>query len=493
MSVAERLSALTPEQRALFEALRRRQQESQAAKPLLPPPVRRVTGPTAAGDWPLAIDQERLWRMHRENPALVSWNVDAASRMRGEIAVPALAAALRELIRRHAAWRATFPVVDGRPVQRIVESAELDFALIDVSALPAERREAAGRRALFDRTRAVFDLERGPLVRAALVRTAAGEHLCLLTVHHIATDWITFQIAFQELMALYDAARAGHLSPLPEPALQFPDYAVWERERWSGETLREYAEFWGAELAGFPLAFDLPGDRPRPPVQSQRGGMIPFTSGPEPAQRLRALARREGVTTFMALLAVVDALLFRLTGREKLVVGSNSANRPRPELEPVVGLFLTQVPFAVDLAGDPTFRELLARVRKSSLAAYTHQNLPFDKLVEILRPEPDPSRNPVVQVLLLVLAGQSHGGGDSVDSEAVPLFDGNSRWDLMFGLYDYDDLGFSGPVEFNADILDGSTVERWLGLFRRILDRVAADPDARLSSLPSLPPLAETA
>ena len=156
----------------------------------------------------------------------------------------------------------------------------------------------------------------------------------------------------------------------------------------------------------------------------------------------------------MALLAVVDALLFRLTGREKLVVGSNSANRPRPELEPVVGLFLTQVPFAVDLAGDPTFRELLARVKKSSLAAYTHQNMPFDKLVEVLRPEPDPSRNPVVQVLLLVLAGQSHGGGESVDSEAVPLFDGNSRWDLMFGLYDYDDLGFSGPVEYNADILD---------------------------------------
>ncbi len=135
-------------------------------------------------------------------------------------------------------------MVGGRPVQRIVESAELDFALIDVAALPAERREAAGRRALFDRTRAVFDLERGPLVRAALVRTAEREHLCLLTVHHIATDWITFQIAFQELMALYDAARAGTLSPLPEPALQFPDYAVWERERWSGETLREYAEFW---------------------------------------------------------------------------------------------------------------------------------------------------------------------------------------------------------------------------------------------------------
>jgi hypothetical protein len=410
--------------------------------------------------------------------------------MRGDLEVPALAAALQELVRRHAAWRASFPVVAGRPVQRVAGHVGLDFAVIDVTALPAERREAEGRRALFDRTRAVFDLERGPLVRAALVRLEVREHFCLLTVHHIATDWITFQIAFQELMALYQAARTGAPSPLPEPALQFPDYALWEREQWSGEALRDYAEFWRHELAGFPLALDLPGDRPRPPAQSQRGGMIPFTSGPEPAHRLRALARREGVTTFMALLAVVDALLFRLTGRERLVVGSNSANRPRPELEPVVGLFLTQVPFAVDLAGDPTFRELLARVKKSSLAAYTHQNMPFDKLVEVLRPEPDASRNPVVQVLLLVLAGQSHGGAGSVDSEAVPLFDGNSRWDLMFGLYDYDDLGFSGPVEFNADIVDRATVERWLGLFRRILDRVTADPQVRLSRLPSLAEIA---
>jgi non-ribosomal peptide synthetase component F len=221
-------------------------------------------------------------------------------------------------------------------------------------------------------------------------------------------------------------------------------------------------------------------------VQSQRGGMIPFRSGPEPAARLRALARREGVTVFMALLAAVDALLFRLTGREKLVVGSNSANRPRPELDTVVGFFLTQVPFAADLSGDPTFRELLARVKRSTLAAYTHQNMPFDRLAEALAPEPDPSRSPVVQVLLLVLNGQSHSGDGEIDSEAVPLFDGNSRWDLMLGLYDYEDLGFSGPVEHNADILDRATVERWLGLFRLILDRVTADPDARLSELPSL-------
>ncbi len=484
MSVIDRLSSLTPEQRALFEALRRKQQEAATARQ--PPPVRRVTGPSGAGDWPLSIDQERLWRLHQENPSLASWNVDAASHMWGDLHVPAFTAALRELIRRHAAFRASFPVVGGKPVQRVAGQVDLDFSLIDLTALPVERREAEGSHALFDRTRALFDLQHGPLVRAALVRLAEQEHLSLLTVHHTATDWITFQIAFQELMALYEAARTDAPSPLPEPALHFPDYVLWEREQWSGEALREHAEFWRRELAGFPLVLDLPGDRPRPPRQSQRGGMIPFRSGPEPAARLRALARREGVTVFMALLAVIDALLFRLTGREKLVVGSNSANRPRPELDTVVGFFLTQVPFAVDLAGDPTFRELLARVRKSTLAAYTHQNMPFDKLAEALAPEPDPSRNPVVQVLLLVLNGQSHGGDSGIDSEAAPLFDGNSRWDLMFGLYDYEDVGFSGPVELNADILDRPTVERWLGLLRLILDRVTADPDVRLSGLPSL-------
>ncbi|HYX26352.1 MAG TPA: condensation domain-containing protein, partial [Thermoanaerobaculia bacterium] len=290
----------------------------------------------------------------------------------------------------------------------------------------------------------------------------------------------------RELMVLYEAGRAGRASPLPEPDLQFPDYAVWERQWWSGEILADYTELWRRELAGFPLVLDLPGDRPRPAVQSQAGGMIPFSTGPEAAQRLRALARREGVTPFMALLALVDALLFRLTGREKLVVGSNSANRPRPELETVAGLFLTQVPFPVDLAGDPTFRELLARVKRASLLAYGHQNMPFDRLLEALAVAPDPSRFPVVQVLLLVLEGESHASAGTLDSAAVPLYDGNSRWDLLFGLYNYEDLGFSGSIEYNADVFDPSTVERWLALFRRILDQVTADPDLRLSALPAL-------
>jgi hypothetical protein len=476
MSVADRLSALSPEQRALFEKLR--------ARPVVrtPPPVQPVSGPTGVGDWPLSFDQERLWRMHQADPTLVSWNVDAGSRVRGELDLPVFLAAFRELIRRHAAWRTTFSTLEGQPVQRVHPWLEPHVSFLDVSALPEPIREQAGHAAIYDHTRTPFDLERGPLVRMALVRLAARDHLYLVTIHHIVTDWITYQIFFGELMQVYEALRSGRTSPLPAP-LQFPDYALWERDWFQGEVFDDEARFWRQALEGFPLVLDLPADRPRPPIQSQRGGLFRVRVGAERTDRLRALARGEGATMFMAVLAVLNALVWRLTGREKIVVGSNSANRPRPELEPVAGLFLTQVPFATDVSGDPTFRELLARTKKTALAAYAHQNVPFAKLIEALGIEPDRSRNPVVQILLLILEGQSHGQSGDLDFEPVGLYDGNSRWDLMFGLYDYHDEGLSGPLEYNADLFEEATVGGFLELFYRLIDAMTAEPEVRLSEV----------
>jgi hypothetical protein len=472
MSVVDRLSALSPEQRALFEKLRQKQPRARAL-----PPVRPVSGPTGVGDWPLSFDQERLWRMHRENPSLVSWNVDAGSHVRGPLDVPRFLAAFRELIRRHAAWRTTFPIVDGRLVQRVHPWVEPAVSVIDVSALPAEMRERAGHEAIYHHTRDPFDLERGPLLRIALVRLAVGEHLYLLTIHHMVTDWITFQVFFQELVQIYEGRR------LPLPPVQFPDYALWEREQYQGDVLEEEARFWRSELEGFPLVLDLM-ERPRPAVQSQRGGLFRVRAGAERTDRLRALARKEGATMFMAVLAVLNALIARITGRERIVIGSNSANRPRPELEAVAGFFLTQVPFATDVSGDPAFREILARTKRTALSAYSHQNLPFSKLVEVLGADSTPERNPVVQVLLLILEGESHGSSGALDFEPVGLYDGNSRWDLMFGLYDYHDIGLAGPLEYNADIFEPETAGRLLELFYRTIDAVTADPDARLSRLP---------
>ncbi len=484
MSLADRLSALSPEQRALFEKLRKQQAPARTPPPI--PPIPPVSGPTGVGDWPLSYDQERLWNLHRIDPGLVSWNVDSGSRVVGKLDIPVFLAAFRELIRRHAAWRTTFPVVQGSPVQRVHPWLEPAVSVIDVSALPESIRERVGHAAIYDHTRDRFDLERGPLVRMALVRLAAQDHLYLLTIHHTVTDWIAFQIFFGELMQVYEAFRAGRPSPLPWPEVQFPDYAVWERERYrsDGEVFAEEARFWRRELDGVPLTLDLPADRPRPPVQSQRGGLFEVRAGAERTDRLRALARKEGATMFMAVLAVLNALVWRLTGREKILIGSNSANRPRPELAGVAGFFLTQVPFATDASGDPTFRELLARTKKTALSAYGHQTFPFSKLLEALGVEPDRSRNPVVQVLLLILEGQSHGASGDLDFRPVGLYDGNSRWDLMFGLYDYHDEGLSGALEYNADLFEPETVGRFLDLFYRLIDAVTADPDARLSTLP---------
>jgi iturin family lipopeptide synthetase A len=472
------VEALSPEEAA-------QRLGSRPAAPASPPPVASVSGPSGAGDWPLSFDQERLLRLHAEAPEMVSWNVDAGSRILGPLDVPALLAAFETVARRHAAWRATFPLVGGRRVQRVAPRLDPDGALIDLTALPLEAREPEAHRALFERTRAVFDLEAGPLVRVTLARLSEREHLCQITVHHLVTDWITFQVCWREVLAFYEASRTGRVATLPPLPAQYPDFVVWEREWLRDEVLEEHAGFWRRELEGFPLALELPADRPRPPVQSQRGGLYRVNAGAQRSDRLRTLARREGATMFMGVLAVLNALLHRFSGQEKLVVGSNSANRARPELESVFGLFLTQIPFATDLTGDPTFRELLGRVRRSALSAYAHQSFPFSKLLEALRPAPDPSRSPVMQVVLLVLEGQSHLRTADLEFQALPLFDGNSRWDLMFGLYDYPDVGLAGPLEYNADIFEAATVGRLLDLFYLLIDEVTENPDRRLSELPA--------
>jgi hypothetical protein len=496
LTLADRVAALSPEQRALFELLCRSQDGGGGTR--RPPPVEPVSGPLGLGDWPLSFDQERLWRLHQEDPRLVSWNVDAGSRLSGDMDLPAFLGALDVLVRRHAAWRTTFPRVRGRPVQRVVEHLAPEVSLIDLRALPEELREAAAHRALYDHTRRPFDLARGPLLRLALVRLAARERLLLVTIHHLVTDWITFQVFFRELLALYQAVRDRRPAPrtaapdnlgrLPAPAVQYPDYVLWERQWLQGEVLAEEAAFWRRQLTGFPLVLELPADRPRPAVQSQRGGLYRVAAGAERSNRLRALARAEGATVFMALLAALHALLGKLSGQSRLLVGSNGANRARPELEAVAGFFLTQIPFAGDLAGDPTFRELLARSRRTALAAYAHQGFPFSKLVEAVLgadAEPDRSRHPIVQAMLLVLEVQGAARSAELAFRPVGLYDGNSRWDLMFGLYDDHQAGLQGALEYNADTWDPPTAGRLLEAFYGLLDAAVADPDARISELPA--------
>jgi amino acid adenylation domain-containing protein len=487
MSVSDRIAALTPEQRALFEALRARQEKKPAARPHhQPPPVTRRSGPTGEGDWPLSFDQERLWFLYQLNPTNTAYNVDAASRLRGPLDMPVILACLNEIVRRHGAWRTTFNVVDGQPVQRVVAHREQLLSLVDLSGLPEAIREETMRDVLYEATRGWFDLENGPLVRTTLVRLDERDHVCLLAIHHLVTDWITFHIFFRELALLYEAGRQGRPSPLPEPPVHFSDYALWQREWVRGDVLRDQLDYWLETLDGFPQVLELPTDRPRPPIQRGFGDRRMIDTGRERGERLRTLARQAGATPFIGVLAFVNILFHRLSGQDRIILGSNTANRNRPEIEPVIGFFLTQLLFPIDLSGDPTVRELLARVRKAALGAYANQDLPFGKLVEALRPERDTSRAPLVQSLVLVLDGQyTRTEVAGLSFEPISVFDANARYDMMFGVYDYPD-GFYGPLEFDADLWDPATVERLVELLYLMIDEAAADPDRRLSELPAL-------
>ena len=489
MSLDDRLSSLTPEQRALFEALRaRQQQQKKAAAPRThqPPPVPRRTGPTAEGDWPLSPDQERLWFIYQLDPENSAYNVDAASHITGPLDLGTIEGCLHEIVRRHAAWRTSFPTVDGRPVQRVVPERRQHLSVVDLSGLPEGRRAAEADRVLYDGTRALFRLETGPLVRTSLLRLGPEDHICLLVIHHLATDWITFQHFFRELAVLYEAARRGRPSPLPEPALQYPDYVLWQREWMQGDVLKDYVDWWVERLEGYPKVLALPTDRPRPPVETGHGDRWMIRTGRDRGERLHAFARRQGATVFIAVLAFFDALFQKLSGQDRLILGTNTANRARPELETVFGYFLTQLPFPADLSGDPTFREVLSRVRKSALESYAHQELPFGKLVEVINPERDTSVMPLVQAIVLVLDAHYHKIEIAdLSFEPVSVFDAHARFDLMIGVYDYPE-GIIGPLEFSADLYDRTTIGRWVELFYLLIDTATADPDLRLSELPAL-------
>jgi amino acid adenylation domain-containing protein len=484
LSLTDRIAALTPEQRALFEKLRETQRK--AARTLQPPPIRRLSSPGGEGDWLLSLDQERYWFMEQLRPGGAGLNIGASSRMRGPLSVPAVEAALDEIVRRHAAWRTTFPTLDGGPVQRVAAARRQRLAVVDLAGLPEERREAESLRLVGEDAATPFDLERGPLVRTSLVRIGPRDHVCLLTAHHLIVDFISFLIVWAELAALYAAFAIGGASPLPEPPVQYSDFALWQREWLQGEVLEDLVSWWRERLADFPLALESPTDRPRRAVMRMRGGRRRLSVSRELSEALRALARQEGATLFMTVLAAVAALLHRGSGQERLILGANNANRNRPEIQPVIGTFLTQIPFPLDLAGDPTFRELLARVRQSALGVFAHQDLPFGKLVEAIQPERDPSRQPIIQTLVQVLDGEASGADlAGVTFEAVDAYDGKARYDLMLALFDYPD-GLSGSLEYDADLFDPATAERLCE--RLLLQAVAAtaDPDLRLSALPAL-------
>ena len=435
------------------------------------------------GPVPASFAQQRLWFLDRLVPGNPFYNVPVVLRLRGALSAGALEAAVSGLVARHESLRTTFAVAGGEPVQVVGEPGLVPLAAADVGGCADPEGEAA--RLAGEEARRPFDLAAGPVFRALLVRLGGEDHVLVMTVHHIACDGWSRGVMTRELSELYAAAAAGRDPGLAPLRVQYADFAVWQRAWLSEERLAGQLEFWRAELAGLPLV-ELPSDRPRPAVPSYRGDRLRFELPAGVAAVLRRLAAERGMTLFMLLLAVFDVLLSRYSGQEDVVVGVPVANRGRAEVEPLIGFFVNTVVLRAGLGGDPEFGELLDQVRERALAAFAHQDLPFERLVEDLQPPRDLSRNPLVQVAFQVTA--THGGQLRLGEVAAEPFGGNlgtTRFDLELSVDTAEDPGggLVGRLVYSTDLFDRVTAERMAGHYRSLLEQVAARPSARLSEL----------
>jgi amino acid adenylation domain-containing protein len=436
--------------------------------------------------FPLSFAQQRLWFLHQMDPLSAAYNMPVAFRFSGQLDVEALQWALTEIVRRHEILRTTFDVLDQQPVQLIASTGNLTLALTDLSSLPAPESEAEAARLANRETERPFDLVRGPLIRAVLMRLWFNEHLLLLTMHHIVSDGWSQALLLSELGVLYEAGMADHRSPLPPLSIQYADFAEWQREWLSGEVLDQQMKYWRTHLAGAPASLELPADRPRPPVQNFNGARESFALSHELSSGLVELSRREDATLFMTLLAAFQVLLHRYTGETDIVIGTPVANRNRRELEALIGFFVNTLALRTDLSGDPAFRQLLARVREAALGAFAHQDLPFDMLVEELQPVRDPSRNPLFQVMFaLQNTPEAASRRSSLVIRPVEVKTTRALFDLTL---DVSEAGGQLHVSliYNKDLFDASTIQRMVENFKVLLEGVVAGSERPISALPLL-------
>ncbi|WP_437617321.1 condensation domain-containing protein [Sorangium sp. So ce1151] len=478
--VVHRLADLSRERRDLVEQVLRKEGRDPSLLPIRP----RASGLL---DVPLAYAQESLWFMCQLASSNGVYNLPTALRLLGSIRRDALERAALEIARRHEGLRTRFPVVAGRPVQEILPDAGVTLSISSCVLLPAEERLAHAMRHAAEEAARPFDLaERSPW-RMRLYELGPDDHLLLLVFHHLIWDGWSSGVWLREMVALYQAFAADLPSPLPEPPLQYADYAVHQRKSLSGTRLASLVAFWQRRLEGIkPLA--LPTDRPRPDLPTFAGGAEPAALPAPLSAALEALCRGAGVTPYMALLAAFQALLSRYARQERVVVGTPVANRQRRELEGVVGPVANIVVMATDLGGDPTFAELLARVREVAGGAYAHQDIPFEMLVDKLRVARDARMNPVFQVMFALHTerlGALQLPGLRIDT--IELDAERSHFDLGLHLWRLPE-GFSGCVSYNRDLFDAATIRRMIGHYQVLLEAAVADPGRRVSSLPLLTP-----
>jgi amino acid adenylation domain-containing protein len=476
-----RLQALSPAKRALLEAALAKKRADAGADWIIP---RRL----GDGPAPLSLSQERMWFGEQINPGSVAYNRQCCLRITGELQAAVLERVLNEIIRRHEAFRTTFVLGDGAPVQVIAPAEYRPLPVIDLGQFPAEERERRCMSLILEHAREPFDLTVGPIVRMALARLSPVEHVLILVTHHIVFDGWSTGVLSREMAALYDAFCQGNASPLPELPVQNADYACWEREWLRSERLDSLLAYWTGHLGIDPPVLELPTDFPRPPERSFNGAKMQCLLSPQLTAALRAVSRREGVTLYMTLLAAFAVLLARYARQEIVLVGTPTAGRRQVEVEGLIGNFINSLVMRVDLTGNPTFRELLRRVREMAVAAYAHQELPFDKLVEALHPQRSMSHSPLFQVLFQ-LRNMPYEPADvqGVRFEEMEVDDGTAKVELAVDVLDLKDE-LECVFEYCTDLFSSETVARMMGHYRNLLEGAVAGPNEPVMRLSMLAP-----
>ncbi|HKS74562.1 MAG TPA: amino acid adenylation domain-containing protein [Terriglobales bacterium] len=472
--------------RVLFEQPTVRQISEQIAKlqeksapPALPPIVRVPRDQPL----PLSFAQQRLWVLDQMEPNNPLYNIPRTLRMIGELNIAALEKSIHEILRRHESQRTRFGIKDGQPVQLITPDARVALTPQNLSAVPEPQRESEARRIAAEEALLPFDLGKGPLVRARLLRLSPADHVLLLTMHHVVSDAWSAAIALQELSALYEAFAGGKPSPLAELPVQYGDYAAWQRQHFRGAVLDQQLSYWRKQLAGAPPLLQLPTDRPRPEVRSFQGALELIPLSAELSRLLKAFSQQAGVTLFMTLLAGFQTLLFRYSAQEQIVLGTDVANRTTTETERMIGFFINLLALRTDLSGNPTFRELLERVREVALGAYAHQDMPFDKLVEELQPERALSHNPLVQALFVmqnIPREKQQLANLKLQPFEMPIT--RSKFDLAVFMVE-GESGLTGQWLYSTDLFERSTILRLARNFETLLGNAIRHPNGRLDSL----------
>jgi amino acid adenylation domain-containing protein len=468
---------------AHLEHARDEQPSAQQTEPPTPEPAADALGERVT----LSFAQEQMWLLDRLIPDRAVYNVPIGVHLVGALDVHALELSLVRLVERHEPLRTVVREFDDAPIAVLERCAPARLSVVDLSSLPDAERDAQAKQQISDAAREPFDLTHGPLLRARLLRLGPETHMLVLCMHHIACDAWSLAVLFRELGLLYTACRTRISSPLTDLPLRYSDYAAAQRQELESALLQDQLEYWRGQLAGAPAALDLPLDHPRPRVQTFKGARHRFSLPASLVEALAELGRRHGATPHMALLASFQALMARYTGQEDILVGAPVAGRARPELHDLIGCFINTLVLRTDVSGDPNFRDLLGRVRDVCLAAYAHQELPFEKLVQALQPDRDPSRSALVQVLFNFRGVPQHGLDiDGLTSSIEELETGTAKFDLTVSLMPDSAGGLMGSVIYPTDLFETASIERLIGHWRTLMEGVVAAPDRPLSELPLL-------